>query len=125
MILNTNDNVFQTPSKKRRKEGKSSRKSKKQRTTKEIDAENVDSINVPLTEPTQELQSVIPPSPESPIFIPTLSSPEPDTPDSYADTPIQSHAKVDLVTFNSLTSNSGALLQQSHLVFVTGAWVDG
>ena len=32
--------------------------------------------------------------PESPIFIPSLSSPEPDTPESCIDAPIQSHANV-------------------------------
>ena len=57
-------------------------------------------------------QEVMKETPESPIFIPSLSSPEPDTPDSCVDTPIQSHANVDLVTFSLLNSNNVARLRQ-------------
>ena len=50
--------------------------------------------------------------PDSPIFIPTLSSPEPDSPEDCTDTPIQSHANVDLVTFSLLNSNNVTRLRQ-------------
>ena len=55
-------------------------------------------------------QEVMKETPESPIFIPSLSSPELETPDSCVDTPIQSHANVDLVTFSLLNSNNVARL---------------
>ena len=58
MIVNTNDNVIQMQSKKRKKEGQSPKKQKAQKASKETDAENVDSTNVPFStlEPIQELQ---------------------------------------------------------------------
>ena len=50
--------------------------------------------------------------PDLPIFIPTLGSPEPDSPEDCADTPTQSHASVDLVAFSLLNSNNVARLRQ-------------
>ena len=94
--------IFQTPSRKRIKESKGEKKSKKQKVRKE-EVENVNS-NVKNTEATKEE--------ESPIYIPSLSSPEPETPESCIDTPIQSHASVDLVTFSVLSSNNVARLRQ-------------
>ena len=60
----------------------------------------------------EQTQEVVQEIPESPIFIPTLSSPEPDTPEAIVDTPIQSHANVDLVTFSSLNSTNVSRLRQ-------------
>ena len=93
---------FQTPSKKRVKESKGGKKSKRQKVRKE-EIENLNS-NMENAEATKEE--------ESPIFIPSLSSPEPETPENCVDTPIQSHANVDLVTFSVLNSNNVAKLRQ-------------
>ena len=57
------------------------KKSKKQKTIKET-TENVDSTNAPTEESIQQFQDAAPNTVESPIYIPTLSSPEPETPDS-------------------------------------------
>ena len=87
---NVNENEgLQTPSKKRSEEGEKEKKPKKQKVRKEA-VENINASNDPTEEIVEE-------APESPIFIPTLSSPEPETPESYTDTPIQSHANIDLV----------------------------
>ena len=50
--------------------------------------------------------------PQSPTFIPTLSSQVPDSPESVTDTPIQSHANVDLATLDCLNSASVAKLRR-------------
>ena len=76
---------FQAPSRKRVKESKGGKKSKRQKVRKE-EVENLNS-NVENAEATKEE--------ESPIYIPSLSSPEPETPENCVDTPIQSHANVD------------------------------
>ena len=89
-----NNERFRTPSEKRTKKEKREKKSKRQRLTKEA-IENFDNNNVPMVE---EVTEFTPEVGESPIFIPTLSSPEPDTPESFSDMPIQSHANVDLLT---------------------------
>ena len=106
-FTNDSDNnpieIFHTPTKRRRKEGKEEKQSKKKKVKKDM-IENVD-VNVGN-------QDLMKETPESPIFIPSLSSPEPDTPDSCVDTPIQSHANVDLVTFSLLNSNNVARLRQ-------------
>lgn len=83
---------FQTPSKKRSKKGEKDKKSKKRKVRVET-LENIDVNNVGKEDAMKETT-------ESPIYVPSLSSPEPDTPESCVDTPIQSHANVDLVTFN-------------------------
>ena len=72
--------VFQTPSKKRsQKEGKGEERLKKQKVRKEA-IENVD-VNIENQEPTKE--------DSSPIYMPSLSSPEPEAPESCVDAPIQ------------------------------------
>ena len=109
---NTNEcESFQTPTKKRTKEGKKVKKSKKQKIIKEV-IENIDTNNVPMEEATEELQEFASQKGKSPVFIPTLSSPEPESPESCVDTPTQSHANIDLVTFNQLNSNNVAKLRQ-------------
>ena len=91
----TSNESFLTPSKKRSKETEKEKRSKKKKISKET-VENVDTSN-------EEKEDI---SQESPIYIPTLSSPEPETPESVVDAPIQSHAHVDLVTFSALNSSS-------------------
>ena len=106
-FTNDSDNnpieIFHAPAKRRRKEGKEEKNSKKKKAKKDM-IENVD-VNVGNQEAMKE-------TPESPIFMPSLSSPEPDTPDSCVDTPIQSHANVDLATLSLLSSNNVARLRQ-------------
>ena len=70
-ITKTSNESFLTPGKKRRKETEKEKKSKKKKISKET-VENVDTSNEEKEDVTQE----------SPIFIPTLSSPEPETPES-------------------------------------------
>ena len=100
--------MCQAPTKKRSKEGGKQKKLKRQKVV--IDAiENIEDSNVQTEEPSGKV-------PESPIFIPTLSSPEPDIPESFADTPIQSHANIDLVTF-SLLNSVGHLIDRHGISF--------
>ena len=77
---NTNDcDGFQTPTK-RTREGKKVKKLKRQKIVKEV-IENIDASNAPMEETTEELQEFVSQKRESPVFILTLSSPEPETPD--------------------------------------------
>ena len=100
------DVTLTTPPRKRsKKQGKE--KSKKSRIA-EVPVENAENTVIRNEQTLESVQEI----PESPIFIPTLSSPEPDTPEAIVDTPIQSHANVDLVTFNQLNSNNVARLRQ-------------
>ena len=113
MIIDTNngsnsseDITLTTPSRKRSKrQGKE--KSKKSR-IEEIPIENTENMDVTNEQPQEFVQE----TPESPVFIPTLSSPESDTPEATVDTPIQSHANVDLVTFSVLNSTNVSRLRQ-------------
>ena len=95
MIIDMNESIVipETPSRKRSKREKKEQKSKRPKVeeTSVENTENLDNMNEQTQEVAQEIS-------ESPIFIPTLSSPEPDTPEAIVDTPIQSHANVDLVT---------------------------
>ena len=100
-LTKTSNESFLTPGKKRRKETEKEKKSKKKKISKET-VENVDTSN-------EEKEDI---SQESPIYIPTLSSPEPESPESVVDTPIQSHANVDLVTFSMLNSSNVTKLRQ-------------
>ena len=124
MIANS-ECVTQVISKKRKdKEGKSSKKVKSAKRSIEkepepIQVETIDNVENIDSNQAEEADTVTPTieriaeaTPESPIYIPTLSSQEPETPESCADTPIQSHANIDLVTFNSLNSNSVTKLRQ-------------
>ena len=76
------DVILRTPAKKRSKEQGQEKKSKKQKSTKEVNdvGENIDITNIITEEnPPENL--------DSPIFIPTLSSPEPMSPETVEDTP--------------------------------------
>ena len=80
-----------------KKGGKSSRGSKSQKLQVETtdNVENVDSNQAEEADAvTPTIGRIAEATPESPIYIPTLSSPEPETPESCADTPIQSHANI-------------------------------
>ena len=115
MIVNANDNVMQIQSKRRKKEGESSKSSKSQRLQVEAadNVENVDSNQAEEADAvTPTVERVAEATSESPICISTLSSPEPETPESCADAPTQSRANANLVTFNSLNSDSVAKLRQ-------------
>ena len=109
MIIDMNESMVipETPTKKRSKREKKEQKSKRPRVeeTSVENSENLDNVNEQRQEMVEEI-------PESPIFIPTLSSPEPETPEAMLDTPIQSHANVDLATFSQLNSNNVARLRQ-------------
>ena len=96
--------VCQTSSKRRDKEGSKEKKSKRQRVVRDA-IENIDANNAQTEEPTGK-------APESPIYIPTLSSPEPGSPEACVDAPIQSHASVELATFNQLSSGNVSRLRQ-------------
>ena len=99
------DVKLQTPSKKRSEEGVSGKKSKRQKVVSET-IESMDANNAPTEETTGEASELA----SSPIYAPALSSLEPDSPEACVDTPIQSHANVDLVAFNRLSSNDVARL---------------
>ena len=83
------DFVLETPSRKRAKKEKKQQKSKRPRFAEEAveNSENLDTSD-------EEKQDVAHEIPESPIYIPTLSSPEPESPEACVDTPIQSHANL-------------------------------
>ena len=101
------DAMLTTPSRKRSEKRGEGEKSKKREATKElsVDVESRDVANVIAEENPPEV-------PDSPIFIPTLSSPEPDAPEARMDAPIQSRASVDLVTFSALNLSSVTRLRQ-------------
>ena len=110
-----NDNAAQIKSKRRKKEGESPRESKSQKTQAKA-ADDVQSVD---SNPTEEADAATPitervaeATPESSMCAPTLSSPEPETPNSYADAPIQSRANVDLATLNLLSSDDVAKLRR-------------
>ena len=84
------DVTLTTPPRKRsKKQGKE--KSKKSR-IEEVPVENSENTEVGNEQTLESVQEIT----ESPVFIPTLSSPEPDSPEVSVDTPIQSHANVEI-----------------------------
>ena len=110
MIIGKRESIMtpEAQTRKRSKKEKKEQKSKRPRVEEALieNTENLDNTNVQIQEAVEE-------PPASPIYIPTLSSPEPETPEaSDVDTPIQSHANVDLVTFSSFNSTNVTRLRQ-------------
>ena len=105
------EDTTRPPTKKKSKEQTKGKKSKKQKVDSQ-DEEKSDDVALFFNED-EDIHSIGPPAnpPASPVYIPTFSSPEAESPEAIEAT-TQSHANVDLVTFNHLSSANVSRLRQ-------------
>ena len=109
------EDATRPPTKKKGKEQTKGKKSKKQKVDSQ-DEEKGDDVALIFDEE-EDNHSLGPPTnvPASPVYVPTFSSPEAESPEAIEAT-TQSHANVDLATFSRLSSANALFHWQRVLV---------
>ena len=105
------EDTTRPPTKKKSKEQTKGKKSKKQKVDSQDEEKGDD--DALIFDKDEDVHSLGPPAnvPASPVYVPTFSSPEAESPETIEAT-TQSHANVDLVTFSHLSSANVSRLRQ-------------